>query len=225
MTSTSRPWSAGRCSAAPLDDAGMLEVLAPYAPAAPTRRALHRGLRLPPPPLRPPLLPQGLPRHVIQARRAAASRGARDVGRRLADVRVTVLVGGVGGARFLLGLKAALGIGPRSGSGRRGRGRARDHRGGQRRRRHLAARAADLPRPGHLHVHPGRRHRHRARLGPGRRDLGGARRAGRLRRRPVLVRARRPGHRHPPGAHPDAARRLPALRRHRGAVPPLAARA
>ena len=33
-----------------------------------------------------------------------------------------------------------------------------------------------------------------------------------------LVRARRPGPRHPPGAHPDARRRLPALRGHRGAV-------
>ena len=33
-------------------------------------------------------------------------------GRRLTQVRVTVLVGGVGGARFLLGLKAALGLPP-----------------------------------------------------------------------------------------------------------------
>ena len=37
--------------------------------------------------------------------------------RRLADVRVVVLVGGVGGARFLLGLKAALGIGDAAGVG------------------------------------------------------------------------------------------------------------
>ncbi|CAA9382882.1 MAG: Lactyl (2) diphospho-(5')guanosine:7,8-didemethyl-8-hydroxy-5-deazariboflavin 2-phospho-L-lactate transferase, partial [uncultured Pseudonocardia sp.] len=99
-----------------------------------------------------------------------------------------------------------------------------DHRRGQRRRRHLAARAADLPRPRHLHVHPRWGDRPRARVGPRRRDVVGARRAGRLRRRPRLVRPRGQGHRHPPRPHPDAACGLPALRRHRGAVPPLAAR-
>ena len=38
-----------------------------------------------------------------------------------------------------------------------------------------------------------------------------------------LVRPRRPRPRHPPRAHPDARRRLPAQRGHRGAVRPLAA--
>ena len=37
-----------------------------------------------------------------------------------------------------------------------------------------------------------------------------------------LVRSRRPRHRHPPGAHPDARRRLPALAGDRGAVRALA---
>ena len=55
------------------------------------------------------------------------------------------------------------------------------------------------------------------------RDLVGQGGAGRLRRRPDVVRARRPGHRHPPRAHPDAAGGLPAVAGHRGAVRPLAA--
>ena len=60
-------------------------------------------------------------------------------------MKVTVLVGGVGGARFLQGVLAAAAPGDD------------DPRGGQRRRRHLAARPADLPGPRHLHVHPRRR--------------------------------------------------------------------
>ena len=47
--------------------------------------------------------------------------------------------------------------------------------------------------------------------------------AGRVRRRAELVRPRRQGHRHPPGAHHDAQRRLPAVRGDRGAGRPLAA--
>ena len=43
-----------------------------------------------------------------------------------------------------------------------------------------------------------------------------------VRRGADLVRPRRPRHRHAPGPHPDARRRLPALRGHRGALPALA---
>ncbi len=57
-----------------------------------------------------------------------------------------------------------------------------------------------------------------------RRDLGGQGRTGRLRRRADLVRPRRQRHRHPPGTQPDAQRRLPAVSGHRGAVPALATR-
>ena len=46
--------------------------------------------------------------------------------------------------------------------------------------------------------------RPRARLGPGRRDLGDQGRAGAVRRRAVLVRPGRQGHRHPSGTHHDA---------------------
>ncbi|CAA9281219.1 MAG: Lactyl (2) diphospho-(5')guanosine:7,8-didemethyl-8-hydroxy-5-deazariboflavin 2-phospho-L-lactate transferase, partial [uncultured Actinomycetospora sp.] len=111
-------------------------------------------------------------------------------------------------------------------AGRQGRRRPRrrDPRGGQRRRRHLAARAARVPRPRHLHVHARRGHRPGARLGPGEGDLVGARGARGLRRRPDVVRPRRPGRRDAPRAHADAARRLPALAGHRRAVPPLGAR-
>ena len=92
----------------------------------------------------------------------------------------------------------------------------------QHRRRHLGARAQGLPRPRHRDVHPRRRHRPRARLGPARRDVERQGRAGGVRRGADLVRPRRPRPRHPPGAHPDARRRLPAVRGHRGAVPALA---
>ena len=106
-----------------------------------------------------------------------------------------------------------------------GRGtRGGDHRRRQHRRRRDDARAADLSRPRHRHLHPRRRHRRGARLGPGRRELDGQGGAGRLRRRPRLVRPRRPRPRHPPDPHPDARRRLPALGGHRRARRPLAAR-
>ena len=45
------------------------------------------------------------------------------------------------------------------------------HRRRQHRRRHRAARAVDLPRPRHDHLHARRRHRPGARLGPRRRDV------------------------------------------------------
>ena len=61
-------------------------------------------------------------------------------------------------------------------------------------------------------------------LGSARRDVERQGRAGGVRRGADLVRPRRPRPRHPPRAHPDARRRLPALRGHRGAVPALAAR-
>ncbi len=77
-------------------------------------------------------------------------------------MRIVVLAGGIGGARFLLGVRAYA-----------RRDRRRGDRRRQRRRRPPAARAADLPRPGQRHVHPGRRRRPGARLGPGRRDLDG----------------------------------------------------
>ena len=99
---------------------------------------------------------------------------------------IVVPAGGIGGARFLRGLLAAA-VRP----AHRGHG----HR--QHRRRHHAVRPAGLPRPRHRDVHPRRRHPRGAGLGPGRRDLRGARRAGRLRRRAAVVRARRPRPRHP----------------------------
>ena len=66
---------------------------------------------------------------------------------------------------------------------------------------------------------------HDAERGWGRagRDLADQGRADGLRRRAVLVRARRPRHRHPPRPHPDARRRLLAVRRHGRAVRALAA--
>ena len=62
-------------------------------------------------------------------------------------------------------------------------------------------------------------------LGPARRDVEREGGAGGVRRGADLVRPRRPRRRHPPGPHPDARRRLPALRGDRGALPALAARA
>ena len=61
----------------------------------------------------------------------------------------------------------------------------------------------------------------RARLGPRGRDVRGQGRARGVRRPARLVRARRQGHRHAPGAHPDAPRRLPAV----GGAPRRCARA
>ncbi len=138
------------------------------------------------------------------------------------NVKVTVLVGGVGGARFLLGVQHLLGAGPvrRCVTTRR----SRTDRGRQRRRRRVDVRRADLPGPRHLHVHPGRRHRPRARLGSSRRNLarqGGTRR---LRRAARLVRPRRPRPGHPSGPQPDAAGRLSAVAGDRGAVRPMVAR-
>ena len=98
-------------------------------------------------------------------------------------------------------------------AGRPHRQRHRGDRGRQHRGRHLGARAEGLPRPRHRDVHPRRRHRHRAWLGPARGDLARQGRARGVRRRADLVRARRPRPRHPPGAHADARRRVPALRR------------
>ena len=126
-------------------------------------------------------------------------------------MRITVLAGGIGGARFLRGLQ-----GP---AARRG-----DHRHRQHRRRHLGPRPARVPRPRHRDVHPRRRHQRGARLGSRGRDLHGQGRARGVRRRADVVRAGRQGHRHPPHPHAVAGRRLHAHRGHRGALRPLAAR-
>jgi LPPG:FO 2-phospho-L-lactate transferase len=75
----------------PLDDVGLAEVLAPYAPQRQRAVQVHRVVGLPPSPVRAPLLAARLPRDVAR--------------RRLGRVRITVLVGGVGGARFLLGVR------------------------------------------------------------------------------------------------------------------------
>ena len=81
-------------------------------------------------------------------------------------MRIVVLAGGIGGARFLVGVRAyAAG------------GRRRGDRGGQRRRRRDAARPADLPRPGQRDVHAGRRRRPRARAGAGPARPGRSRRS------------------------------------------------
>ena len=129
-------------------------------------------------------------------------------------MRIVVLTGGIGGARFL-GRRAR----PRAADRRRG------HGGGQRRRRRAHARPADLPRPGQRDVHAGRRGRPRARLGPGRRDLGGQGGAGRSTApsRPGSAWATRT---RPPiwYARTMLDRRLSAVRGHRRPVRALAAR-
>ena len=61
-------------------------------------------------------------------------------------MRIVVLAGGIGGARFLLGVRAVA-----------RELRRRGDRRGQRRRRRDHARPADLPRPGQRDVHAGRR--------------------------------------------------------------------
>ena len=138
-------------------------------------------------------------------------------------MKVTVLVGGVGGARFLLGVKAALGL---PAVGRPAEQVAHEITAvvnvGDDIWLHGLRICPDLDTCMYT-------------LGGGidpERGWGRAEETWTVRDElaaygadPSLVRPRRPRHRHPPGAHPDAARRLPALRRHRRAVPPLAARA
>ena len=63
---------------------------------------------------------------------------------------ITVLSGGIGGARFLQGLLHGLGTGSLPGDRRRRRG----HRRRQHRRRPVGPRAEGLPRPRHGDVHP-----------------------------------------------------------------------
>ena len=131
---------------------------------------------------------------------------------------ITVLSGGHGRGPLPPGTPPRLASGACPGGPRR-----RGHGGRQHRRRPLGARAQGLSRPRHRDVHPRRRHRPRAGLGPPRRDLERQGRARGVRRGADLVRARRPRRRHPPGPHPDARRRLPALPGDRGALPALAA--
>ena len=138
------------------------------------------------------------------------------------DVEVSVLVGGVGGARFLLGVQQYLGLGQFTGSTV---GPPGDHQLShrQRRRRCLDARRAHLPRPRHLYVHLRWRDRPRTWLGS-RDDLaceGGTRR---LRRAARLVRVGRPRPGHPPGAQSDAQGGIPVVGRDRGALRTVAAR-
>ena len=105
----------------------------------------------------------------------------------------------------------------------RGRPRRQDHRHRQHRRRHHPVRPARLPGPGHGDVHARRRHQPRAGLGARGRDVQRRRGARRLRRRAVLVHARRPRLRDPHPAQPAARVRPAALRRHPGALRALAA--
>ena len=79
-------------------------------------------------------------------------------------MKITVLSGGVGGARFTRGLRELA--------------RRRDHGDRQHRRRHVAARRAGVPRPRHPDVHA----RRRGARGPG---LGPARRVPARERRPA----------------------------------------
>ena len=90
----------------------------------------------------------------------------------LAAMRITALAGGVGGARFLRGLRAHLDRtpGPRATPSITVIGNTGDDI--------TPVRPAGLPRPGHRHVHPRRRHPRGAGLGARGRD---ARRAGRAR--------------------------------------------
>ena len=91
---------------------------------------------------------------------------------------ITVLCGGVGAARFLRGAARPA----RSGAG---------HRRRQHRRRHRAARAVDLARPRHDHLHARRRDRPRARAGDWSTRPGGDGGARALRRRSARA-GRRP---------------------------------
>ena len=77
-------------------------------------------------------------------------------------MKIAVLAGGVGGAKFLLGVKAYLG-GPPFGAAPDDASPA--HRDRQHRRRHPAAQPADLPGSRFLHVHAVRRGRPGTRLG------------------------------------------------------------
>ena len=148
----------------------------------------------------------------LSARSARFARCAHDPGGRrrsdrMAAMRITVLAGGIGGARFLRGLlhhlervrptpRSPSSATPATTSG---------------------CTACGLPRPRHGHVHPRRRHQRGARLGPRGRDLHRQGRARGLRRRADVVRPRRPGHRHPPRPHADA--RAPATRSPRSPRP------
>ena len=102
--------------------------------------------------------------------------------------------------------------------------RRRDHSGREHRRRHHAARPAHLPGSGQRHVHARRTASTSNEAGVGPRRPGASGRARDLRGGTDLVRPRRPRHRDPPGADPDARRRLPAVRRDRRAVRPVATR-
>ncbi len=78
----------------PLDDAGMLAGARPVRAAAPAGGALRRGLRLPPPALRPAVLPARLPGHAdsgggatVALAHAIARRRAHTASRRCCDRR------------------------------------------------------------------------------------------------------------------------------------------
>ena len=124
--------------------------------------------------------------------------------------RVTVLAGGVGGARFARGLLAVP-------AGRR------RHDRGQRRRRPRALGPVDLARPRHAALHADGPHPPRAGLGRGGRHArgdGGRGRAGRRR----LVHPRRSRHRPAPRAQRAPARGRAALGRDGGSRAALRAR-
>ena len=123
--------------------------------------------------------------------------------------RITVLSGGVGGARFLQGLLHGLRTGVSAGRVRRHRG----HRGRQHRRRLVDPRPQGLPRPRHRDVHPRRRHRRRARVGPPRRDVERQDGARGVRRRADVVRPRATATSRPTWSAPRCSRPATRCRR------------
>ncbi len=144
----------------------------------------------------------GRPRATAAARRPThpgVPAGAREEHR----LNVTVLSGGVGGARFIRGVVDVAGGGF-------------DERGRQRRRRRRGARPARLAGSRLDPLRARRPRRRAARLGAERRDLAGAR-DGRLARWRGLVRARRPRSRAPSRADAGAAGGRAAFRGHRSA--------
>ena len=107
--------------------------------------------------------------HRVQTPSPGSPDGPRRSLRHSSPMRsLTVLSGGIGGARFLQGLLHAH----RHRRPARCRARRGRHGRHQHRRRPVGARAQGLPRPRHGDVHPRRRHRPRARAGAGARRPG-----------------------------------------------------
>ena len=143
-------------------------------------------------------------------------------------MKVTVLVGGVGGARFLLGVQQLLGLGQFADG-------STDADGYRRSAAHELTAVVNIGDDAWMHgvricpdldtcmytlgggVDPERGWGHRDETWHAKEELA------RYGVQPDWFEPRRPRSGHPSGPHPDAAGRLPARRSDRGAVRPLAA--